>query len=114
MRVPPEEKQFFDDSMEKITQFKKRYPRSFVTTTGRDAMYGMFDEGNTNCYKFTVQWGWKTFDPQLEKDYHAAMKKCIETYKPAVFTQEFYYHPKGYKRVTKGESQTGNYLMLPE
>ena len=114
MRVPPEEKRFFDDAMNKLETFKKVYPSSFVTTTGRDAMYSLFDGGNTNCYKFTVEWGWIAFDTQLEKDYLKAMKSCITKYKPAVFTQKLYYHPKGYKRVTKGESQTGNYLLLPQ
>lgn len=113
MKVPPEEKKFFEETMDELDAFKKKYPTSFITTTGRDAMYSLFDGGNKNCYKFTVEWGWIAFDPQLERNYQAAMKKCIETYKPAVFTQKLYYHPIGYKRVTKGESQTGNYLMLP-
>jgi len=113
MKVPPVEKKFFDQSMKQLELFKKSYPQSFVTTTGRDAMYAMFDGGNKNCYKFTVEWGWKAFDIQLENEYLKAMKLCITKYKPAVFTQEFYYHPEGYKRVTKGESQTGNYLLLP-
>ena len=113
MKVPPEEKKFFEETMDELNAFKKKYPTSFITTTGRDAMYSLFDGGNKNCYKFTVEWGWIAFDPQLEADYFSAMKKCIKKYKPAVFTQKFYYHPEGYKRVTKGESQTGNYLLLP-
>lgn len=113
MRVSPEEKLFFDDAMKKLKTFKKKHPTSFITTTGRDAMYSLFDGGNTNCYKFTVEWGWIAFDAQLEKEYLKAMKACITKYKPAVFTQKLYYHPEGYQRVTKGKSQTGNYLLLP-
>ncbi len=113
MKVPPVEKRFFDETTNELDAFKKKYPNSFITTTGRDAMYSLFDGGNKNCYKFTVEWGWIAFDPQLEADYFSAMKNCIKKYKPAVFTQKFYYHPEGYTRVTKGESQTGNYLLLP-
>lgn len=113
MRVPLEEKHFFDEAMNELKKFKKIHPQSFITTTGRDALYALFDGKNINCHKITVDWGWKAFDPQLEKNYLKAIKSCIDTYKPAVFTQEFYYHPKGYKRVTKGKSQTGNYLLLP-
>lgn len=91
MRVPPDEKKFFDEAMIQLSQFKEKNPNSFITTTGRDALYTLFDGKNKNCYKFTVDWGWEAFDPQLKKNYLEAMRRCISHYKPAVFTQKFYY-----------------------
>ena len=114
MKVPPKEKKFFEDSMNVIEKYQINNPRSFITTTSMDALYSLFDGKNINCHKLTVYWGWKSYDLQLEKNYVKAMQICIAKYKPAIFTQEMFYHPTGYSRVTKGESWTGNYLILPK
>jgi len=113
MKVQPEEKLFYEDAMDQIEKYEKNNPRSFITTTASDALYSLFDGKNINCSKLTVEWSWKFYSLKMDNDFNKALQSCIAKYKPAIFTHDTYYFPKGYKRVTKGESWTNNYLLLP-
>ena len=114
MKVPPDEKRFYDDASNQLNIFKKTHPSYFIVTTGWDPLYSLFGGQYKNCHQLTVDWKWSVFIPQQAKEYRETTYSCIDRYKPAVFTQDKYYHPKGYVRVTKGMSQTGNYLLLPQ
>ena len=114
MKVPSKEKLFYEDAMNKIEKYEKNNPHSFITTTASDALYSLFDGKNINCYKFTIYGNWKLYSAKMEADYYKALQSCIVAYKPALFTHDTNYFPKDYKRVTKGESWTGNYLILPQ
>ncbi|MCX6733028.1 MAG: hypothetical protein NTV98_05830, partial [Candidatus Roizmanbacteria bacterium] len=116
MRVVVAEKNEYENAMSAIETYEKQYPHTFITTTARDALYSMFDGKSINCDAFTVNWNWKPIDQELEKRYSQTMKKCINTYKPLVFSEllnyQENYQPEGYKRVTTGAPGI-NYLLVP-
>ncbi len=114
MKVPPEEKRFYEEAMDKLTEYKKIHPDSFVITNIDQALYPLFDGKNINCYNITVNWDWKSYDPKLEKIYSRAMKRCIEEYKPAIFTHRSQVIPDGYVRATKRESLWNVFLIVPK
>ncbi len=113
MRVPPKEKLFYEEATTRLSIFEKTHPGSFAVTNIDQALYPLFDGKNTNCYKITVNWNWKIYDPQLEKKYSKAMNDCIQKFKPAIFTHRSQIIPAGYYRATKGESLRNVFLLLP-
>jgi len=114
IKVSPQDKKFIDESQSALEIFKKKYPKSFVITTGPDALYPLFDGGNRNCYNLTVDWKWGIYLPQIERKYTKAMQECITRYKPAIFSPDIIILPQGYVNVTKTQPWTGNYLLLPQ
>jgi hypothetical protein len=116
MKVPMQEKIEYEEAMQIIESYEKKYPYTFITTTARDALYSMFDGKSVNCDAFTVNWNWKPIDPELARQYSQTMKDCIAIHKPLVFSElldyQDTYQPEGYVRVTKGMPGI-NYLLIP-
>lgn len=117
MRVPKEEKKEYENAADKIKAYEKKHPRAFITTTGEDALYSMFDGKSVNCFPLTVNWNWQKYNTLRGKKYSQSMVDCIRLYKPLVFSKILYYlptyQPSGYKQVTDGTGKI-YYLLIPE